>query len=239
MGGKKNTTTREEEERDDNDDESALKMKRDEEDVEEMCINAISFNHDASCVVVSTGTGFRIVRVDSGEVVHRFDTIGPMRACELLRNTRLVACVGNGGGMDTGAPDLSPRRLKILNVDWQTLIADLAFRTTIRNVKMNRHVLVVCEDEETTVFEMKGLTKVMNVPQRKNVKGIAAINSDAVNACDWSGTKKSNDEEEIKEGETTTTTTTTSERMTMDRLSFLLAQSILSTGVSSKNNVSD
>ena len=207
MGGKKNTTTREEEEeeRDDNDDESALKMKRDEEDVEEMCINAISFNHDASCVVVSTGTGFRIVRVDSGEVVHRFDTIGPMRACELLRNTRLVACVGNGGGMDTGAPDLSPRRLKILNVDWQTLIADLAFRTTIRNVKMNRHVLVVCEDEETTVFEMKGLTKVMNVPQRKNVKGIAAINSDAVNACDWSGTKKSNDEEEIKEGETTTT----------------------------------
>ena len=181
-------------------------MKRDEEEDEEEMINAISFNHDASCVVVSTGTGFRIVRVDSGEVVHRFDTIGPMRACELLRNTRLVACVGNGGGMDTGAPDLSPRRLKILNVDWQTLIADLAFRTTIRNVKMNRHVLVVCEDEETTVFEMKGLTKVMNVPQRKNVKGVAAINSDAVNACDWSGTKKSNDEEEIKEGETTTTT---------------------------------
>ena len=105
--------------------------------------------------------------------------------------------------MDT--PDLSPRRLKILNVDWQTLIADLAFRTTIRNVKMNRHALVVCEDEETTVFEMKGLTKVMNVPQRKNVKGVAAINSDAVSACDFSGTKKSNDEEEIKEGETTTT----------------------------------
>ena len=188
MGGKKNTTTREEEEeeRDDNDDESALKMKRDEEDVEEMCINAISFNHDASCVVVSTGTGFRIVRVDTGDVVHRFDTIGPMRLCEVLRNTRLVACVGDGGGMDT--PDLSPRRLKILNVDWQTLIADLAFRTTIRNVKMNRHVLVVCEDEETTVFEMKGLTKVMNVPQRKNVKGVAAINSDAVSACDFSGT---------------------------------------------------
>jgi len=145
------------------------------------------------------------VRVDTGDVVHRFDVIGPMRLCELLRNTRLVACVGDGGGMDT--PDLSPRRLKILNVDWQTLIADLAFRTTIRNVKMNRHVLVVCEDEETTVFEMKGLTKVMNVPQRKNVKGVAAINSDAVSACDFSGTKKSNDEEEIKEGETTTTTT--------------------------------
>ena len=201
MGGKKNTTTREEEEeeRDDNDDESALKMKRDEEDVEEMCINAISFNHDASCVVVSTGTGFRIVRVDSGEVVHRFDTIGPMRACELLRNTRLVACVGNGGGMDTGAPDLSPRRLKILNVDWQTLIADLAFRTTIRNVKMNRHVLVVCEDEEVTVFEMKGLTRVMNVPQR-NVnaegKGVMAINSDAVSASDFSSSSEKGEEKE-------------------------------------------
>ena len=191
MGGKNDK--KEEEERDD--DESALRR----------IINAMSFNHDASCVVVSTGTGFRIVRVDTGDVVHRFDVIGPMRLCELLRNTRLVACVGDGGGMDT--PDLSPRRLKILNVDWQTLIADLAFRTTIRNVKMNRHVLVVCEDEETTVFEMKGLTKVMNVPQRKNVKGVAAINSDAVSACDFSGTKKSNDEEEIKEGETTTTTT--------------------------------
>ena len=183
--------------------------KEEERDLDESArqriINAMSFNHDASCVVVSTGTGFRIVRVDTGDVVHRFDVIGPMRLCELLRNTRLVACVGDGGGMDT--PDLSPRRLKILNVDWQTLIADLAFRTTIRNVKMNRHVLVVCEDEETTVFEMKGLTKVMNVPQRKNVKGVAAINSDAVSACDFSGTKKSNDEEEIKEGETTTTTT--------------------------------
>ncbi len=195
MGGK--NTNKKEEERDDVNDESALRR---------IIINAMSFNHDASCVVVSTGTGFRIVRVDTGDVVHRFDTIGPMRLCELLRNTRLVACVGDGGGMDT--PDLSPRRLKILNVDWQTLIADLAFRTTIRNVKMNRHVLVVCEDEETTVFEMKGLTKVMNVPQRKNVKGVAAINSDAVSACDFSGTKKSNDEEEIKEGETTTTTTT-------------------------------
>ena len=182
--------------------------KEEERDLDESArqriINAMSFNHDASCVVVSTGTGFRIVRVDTGDVVHRFDVIGPMRLCELLRNTRLVACVGDGGGMDT--PDLSPRRLKILNVDWQTLIADLAFRTTIRNVKMNRHVLVVCEDEETTVFEMKGLTKVMNVPQRKNVKGVAAINSDAVSACDFSGTKKSNDEEEIKEGETTTIT---------------------------------
>ena len=195
MGGK--NTNKKEEERDDVNDESALRRR--------IIINAMSFNHDASCVVVSTGTGFRIVRVDTGDVVHRFDTIGPMRLCELLRNTRLVACVGDGGGMDT--PDLSPRRLKILNVDWQTLIADLAFRTTIRNVKMNRHVLVVCEDEETTVFEMKGLTKVMNVPQRKNVKGVAAINSDAVSACDFSGTKKSNDEEEIKEGETTTTTT--------------------------------
>ena len=103
MGGKKNTTTREEEEeeRDDNDDESALKMKRDEEDVEEMCINAISFNHDASCVVVSTGTGSDRAG-GSGRGGAPIDTIGPMRACELLRNTRLVACVGNGGGMDTG-----------------------------------------------------------------------------------------------------------------------------------------
>ena len=212
MGGKNDK--KEEEERDD--DESALRR----------IINAMSFNHDASCVVVSTGTGFRIVRVDTGDVVHRFDVIGPMRLCELLRNTRLVACVGDGGGMDT--PDLSPRRLKILNVDWQTLIADLAFRTTIRNVKMNRHVLVVCEDEETTVFEMKGLTKVMNVPQRKNVKGVAAINSDAVSACDFSGTKKSNDEEEIKEGETTTTNNNNNDTNNNNNNSYLAVVSHLS-----------
>ena len=71
-----------------------------EEDVEEMC----------ECNLVQPR---RVVRRrlhgdwfdragGSGEVVHRLDTIGPMRVCELLRNTRLVACVGNGGGMIPG-----------------------------------------------------------------------------------------------------------------------------------------
>jgi len=140
--------------------------------------------------------------------VHAFDDIGPIGKCEMLFDTRLVVCVGNGGGMET--PDLSPRRLKILNVDWRTLIADVAFRTTVRSVKMNRHVLVVCDDEEVTVFEMKGLTRVMNVPQRKassggeinnnnntnnnnnngnaageGGRGVMAINSDAVCASDF------------------------------------------------------
>jgi len=176
-----------------------------------MVVNSVSFNHDSSCVVLATNRGFRIVKTDTGEMVHAFDDIGPIRKCEMLFDTRLVVCVGNGGGMET--PDLSPRRLKILNVDWRTLIADVAFRTTVRSVKMNRHVLVVCDDEEVTVFEMKGLTRVMNVPQRKassggeinnnnnnnntnnnnnngnaageGGRGVMAINSDAVCASDF------------------------------------------------------
>ena len=184
-----------------------------------MVVNSVSFNHDSSCAALATNRGFRIVKTDTGEMVHAFDDVGPIRTCELLFDTRLVVCVGNGGGMET--PDLSPRRLKILNVDWRTLIADLAFRTTVRSVKMNRHVLVVCDDEEVTVFEMKGLTRVMNVPQRKATsggeinnnnntnnnnnngnaageggRGVMAINSDAVCASDFttstSGNKNNN-----------------------------------------------
>jgi len=151
-----------------------------------LVVNNVSFNHDSLCVVLATEKGFRILKTDSGALLHTFDTVGPMRICEMLRDTRLIVCVGDGGGLET--PDLSPRRLKILNVDWETLIADLAFRTTVRSVKMNRHVLVVCEDEEVTVFEMKGLARVMNVPQRSvnaEGKGVAAINSDAVSASDF------------------------------------------------------
>ena len=173
-----------------------------------MRANNVSFNHDSSCVVVATENGFRILKADSGALLHKFDAIGPMRICEMLRDTRLIVCVGDGGGLET--PDLSPRRLKILNVDWETLIADLAFRTTVRSVKMNRHVLVVCEDEEVTVFEMKGLTRVMNVPQR-NVnaegKGVAAINSDAVSASDFSSSsEKGEEKEETKDGQSATNT---------------------------------
>ena len=173
-----------------------------------MRVNNVSFNHDSSCVVLATENGFRILKADSGALLHKFDTIGPMRICEMLRDTRLIVCVGDGGGLET--PDLSPRRLKILNVDWETLIADLAFRTTVRSVKMNRHVLVVCEDEEVTVFEMKGLTRVMNVPQR-NVnaegKGVMAINSDAVSASDFSSSsEKGEEKEETKDDQSATNT---------------------------------
>jgi autophagy-related protein 18 len=184
-----------------------------------MVVNSVSFNHDSSCAALATNRGFRIVKTDTGEMVHAFDDVGPIRTCELLFDTRLVVCVGNGGGMET--PDLSPRRLKILNVDWRTLIADLAFRTTVRSVKMNRHVLVVCDDEEVTVFEMKGLTRVMNVPQRKASSGennnnnnnnnnaggggVIAINSDAVCASDFitstSGEEGEDGEEEIQQKE--------------------------------------
>ena len=92
---------------------------------------------------------------------------------------------------DTGAPDLSPRRLKILNVVGKRSSRISPFDHTKREDEQTR--FSGCEDEETTVFEMKGLTKVMNVPQRKNVKGIAAINSDAVNAC-VERTEEGNDE---------------------------------------------
>ena len=77
-----------------------------------MRANNVSFNHDSSCVVVATENGFRILKADSGALLHKFDTIGPMRICEMLRDTRLIVCVGDGGGLET--PDLSPRRLKIL-----------------------------------------------------------------------------------------------------------------------------
>ena len=40
-----------------------------------MRANNVSFNHDSSCVVVATENGFRILKADSGALLHKFDAI--------------------------------------------------------------------------------------------------------------------------------------------------------------------
>ena len=38
-----------------------------------MRANNVSFNHDSSCVVLATENGFRILKADSGALLHKFD----------------------------------------------------------------------------------------------------------------------------------------------------------------------
>ena len=68
--------------------------------------------------------------------------MGAVRIVEMLFCTSLLCVVGAGD-----QPELSPRRLKVLNTSNHTCIADLTFVSTILAVKLNRARLVVVEEQ--------------------------------------------------------------------------------------------
>ena len=50
--------------------EEEVSIKEEEERI--MRVNNVSFNHDSSCVVLATENGFRILKADSGALLHTF-----------------------------------------------------------------------------------------------------------------------------------------------------------------------
>ena len=89
---------------------------------------------------MATRRGFKIYSCDTGTCVYD-DSMGAVRIVEMLFCTSLLVVVGAG---DT--PELSPRRLKVLNTSNHTCIADLTFVSSVLAVRLNRARLVVVEE---------------------------------------------------------------------------------------------
>ena len=99
-------------------------------------------------LAVATKLGFKIYSCDTGTCCYE-DRLGAVRIVEMLFCTSLLCVVGAGE-----QPELSPRRLKVLNTSNHTCIADLTFVSSILAVKLNRARLVVVEEKRAVVHEL-------------------------------------------------------------------------------------
>ena len=131
-----------------------------------------SFNQDFSCVAVATCRGFKIYSFDAGAWVYE-DAVGAVRIVEMLHTSSLLAVVGAGD-----APDLSPRRVKVLNTSTRACIADLAFTSTVLAVRLNRACLVVVEERRAVVHDLSTLAVQRVIDTPPNPRGVVALASD-------------------------------------------------------------
>ncbi len=131
-----------------------------------------SFNQDRSCLAVATRRGFKIYSCDTGTCVYD-DSMGAVRIVEMLFCTSLLVVVGAG---DT--PELSPRRLKVLNTSNHTCIADLTFVSSVLAVRLNRARLVVVEERRAVVHDLSTLCVQRTIDTVPNPRGVCALSSD-------------------------------------------------------------
>ena len=128
-----------------------------------------SFNQDRSCLAVATRRGFKIYSCDTGTCVYD-DCMGAVRIVEMLFCTSLLVVVGAG---DT--PELSPRRLKVLNTSNHTCIADLTFVSSVLAVRLTRARLVVVEERRAVVHDLSTLCVQRTIDTVPNPRGVCAL----------------------------------------------------------------
>lgn len=121
---------------------------------------------------MATRRGFKIYSCDTGTCVYD-DSMGAVRIVEMLFCTSLLVVVGAG---DT--PELSPRRLKVLNTSNHTCIADLTFVSSVLAVRLNRARLVVVEERRAVVHDLSTLCVQRTIDTVPNPRGVCALSSD-------------------------------------------------------------
>ena len=121
---------------------------------------------------MATRRGFKIYSCDTGTCVYD-DSMGAVRIVEMLFCTSLLVVVGAG---DT--PELSPRRLKVLNTSNHTCIADLTFVSSVLAVRLNRARLVVVEERRAVVHDLSTLCVQRTIDTVPNPRGVCALSHD-------------------------------------------------------------
>lgn len=137
---------------------------------------ALSFNQDFSCF--STGTrkdGYSLYNVDGFGKIHS-NTNGGYGIVEMLFCTSLVALVGLGD-----QPDLSPRRLQIVNTKRQSTICELTFPTSILAVRLNRKRLIAVLEQQIYVYDISNMKLLHTIETSANPGAICALSASSDN----------------------------------------------------------
>ncbi|OLL23345.1 Autophagy-related protein 18 [Neolecta irregularis DAH-3] len=137
--------------------------------------NFVNFNQDFSCLSVGTKQGFKIYNCEPfGRLFQKTD--GGISIIEMLYCTSLVALVGGGD-----QPNLSPRKMQIINTKKPYVICELTFPTTILAVKMNRKRLVVVLDDQIYIYDISNMKLLHTVDTLANPGAICTLSPHADN----------------------------------------------------------
>ena len=90
--------------------------------------------------------------------------------CEMLFCTSLVAQVGSGD-----QPNLSPRRLHLINTKRQSVICELNFNSAILGVKLNRKRVVIILEEQIHIYDISTMKSLHIIDIPPNPKGLLVL----------------------------------------------------------------
>lgn len=131
---------------------------------------SISFNQDYSCCVVSVDRGFVVYSCDPLKERFRRDIGGSPLIVEPLFRSNLLAFVGGR---------YPPNKVQIWDDLKPGIIADLEFRTPVRNVKIRRDRICVALEDKIVIYNFSDLRHLAEIPTTANPHGLLAISPDS------------------------------------------------------------
>ncbi|CCG83855.1 protein of unknown function [Taphrina deformans PYCC 5710] len=143
---------------------------------ENLNLFAMSFNQDFTCFAIGTKEeGYKLYNVDAFGKIHSHPS-GGYGVVEMLFCTSLVALVGLGD-----QPDLSPRRLQIVNTKRQSTICELTFPTSILAVRLNRKRLIAVLEQQIYIYDISNMKLLHTIETSSNPGAICALSPDSEN----------------------------------------------------------
>ncbi|CCF57235.1 hypothetical protein KAFR_0C02420 [Kazachstania africana CBS 2517] len=140
-------------------------------------INNVGFNQSGSCISVATSTGYRTYNCSPfGKFLSEesSDRIGGYAICEMLFQTSLLALVGNGD-----LPNLSPRKLRLMNTKKHSIICEITFPSSILSVKMNKSRLIILIKLQIYVYDITNVKLLYIIDNISNPYGLISVSSNA------------------------------------------------------------
>lgn len=143
---------------------------------ENLNLFGMSFNQDFSCFSIGTKQeGYKLFNVDAFGKIHS-QSNGGYGIVEMLFCTSLVALVGLGD-----QPDLSPRRLQIVNTKRQSTICELTFPTSLLAVRLNRKRLIAVLEQQIYIYDISNMKLLHTIETSSNPGAICALSPSSEN----------------------------------------------------------
>mmetsp|Transcript_11350 Transcript_11350/g.32228 ORF Transcript_11350/g.32228 Transcript_11350/m.32228 type:complete len:380 (+) Transcript_11350:149-1288(+) len=129
----------------------------------------LAFNQDSSCIAIARSDGIKIYSLEAHTICFDYP-IGAVSVAEMLFCTSLLAYSGAGE-----QPNLTPRRLRIMNTSTQSPIRDLNFPSTVLAIRMNRKRLIVVLENRCYVHHLDTLEILRVLETPSNPRGLVAV----------------------------------------------------------------
>ncbi|SMN18963.1 similar to Saccharomyces cerevisiae YFR021W ATG18 Phosphoinositide binding protein required for vesicle formation in autophagy and the cytoplasm-to-vacuole targeting (Cvt) pathway [Maudiozyma saulgeensis] len=135
-------------------------------------VNCIDFNQTGACISLGTSRGYDIFNCDPfGKFYSESEPdIGGYSIVEMLFSTSLVALVGNGD-----SPNLSPRKLRLVNIKKRSIICEITFPTSILSVKMNKSRVVVLLNLQIYIYDINNMTLLYVIDREPNQTNLISL----------------------------------------------------------------